>query len=335
MAKGNVLLGQMRGKVGDVLFKHVGGQQITSAVNHPSNPKTERQQYQRAIMATVTRAYVAGSRIFDHSFQGLQTGAQNQAKFFRENCKILRNLMVDEVNAPSDPNYGHLGARARCVLPGSLSPVGFDGMLISDGTYDQGLFKIEQANPYPGISNQLIFRLPVGGEEETFAEYSKRCGIFADDYYTIVGFFNFDAEQDTPIPVDVFEKTVYTGNFFYIRMHTKESFVHGIGYAADALYEDLFEIDEFRDDSGQISMQGFLESFISQPLAPYDILKDTLEFDLYGAMWMGIIRSHKNKKLRSRSYLYRGWWYERSGLTPNRVKEFWYDTPVTSINNPE
>ena len=32
MAKGNVLLGQIRGKVGDVLFKHVGGQQITSAV---------------------------------------------------------------------------------------------------------------------------------------------------------------------------------------------------------------------------------------------------------------------------------------------------------------
>ena len=117
-------------------------------------------------------------------------------------------------------------------------------------------------------------------------------------------------------------------------MHTKDSFIHGINTAADALYKDLFEIDEFRDDSGQISMHGFLNSFISQPLAPYDILKDTLEFDLYGGNVDGHYPFSQESEITF-SYLYRGWWFERSGLTPNRVKEFWYDTPVTSINNPE
>lgn len=335
MAKGNVLLGQMRGKVGDVLFKHVGGQQITSAVNHPSNPKTERQQYQRAIMATVTRAYAAGSRIFDHSFQGLQTGALNQAKFFRENCKILRNLMVEEVNAPAQHGIGHLSARARCVLPGSLTPVGFDGMMISDGTYGQGLFSIEQAQPPYAIFYPLSFSLPAGLEGEFWHDYAIRCGVFFDDFYTLVGFINYDPNQVTSISVDTVETNFYTGHFFYIRFHTKESFIHGYSYVSNALYSDLFEVDEFYDDSGLLNLQDFMNNNISQPLQVIAILNNYFDFYSWGGAWAGMIHSHKNQKLRSRSYLYRAWGAERCGLTPNRVKEFWYNTPVTSINTPE
>lgn len=335
MAKGNVLLGQMRGKVGDVLFKHVDGQQITSAVNHPSNPKTERQQYQRAIMATITRAYAAGSRIFDHSFQGLQTGAQNQAKFFKENCKILRQLMVEEVNAAPIVDMAHLSARARCVMPGSLSPVGFDGMLISDGTLPWALWSVEYPEVAPGRYTALAYELPTPESSETTAEYSRLHGIVADDYYTLLGFINYDQNQVWPLPLEDVEKTFYTGHFFCLRFHTKASFVNGSRLSFDSRYRDLFEVDSWVDDSGLLSLDALMASRLLVPLTIDRFTAQDILLNEYGGAWMGMIRSHKNDKIRSKSYLYRCYADERCGLTPNRVKEFWYDTPVTSINDPE
>lgn len=335
MAKGNVLLGQMRGKVGDVLFKHVDGQQITSAVNHPSNPKTERQQYQRAIMATVTRAYAAGSRIFDHSFEGLQTGAQNQAKFFRENCKILRNLMVEEVNAEPVEAIAHLSTRARCVLPGSITPVGFDGMMISDGTYGPGVFSFTPVPPPYYFDYQSSFSLPAPEEREFVYNYVRRLGIFAHDFYTFVGFINYDPNQDTHVPVETLETKFYTGHFFYIRFHVKEDFIHSWSRVEDSHYYDMFDVDEIYDETGLINIAHLLRNSLVTPLNLIMFLDNYLPFFSYGGAWWGCIHSHLNKKLRSRSYMYRAWGAERCGLTPNRVKEFWYNTPVTSINTPE
>ena len=71
MAKGNMLQGMARGKVGDVVFSRLNGQQISRVRNRqPYNPRTNKQLIQRAIMATVMLGYSAGKEIFNHSFQG-------------------------------------------------------------------------------------------------------------------------------------------------------------------------------------------------------------------------------------------------------------------------
>ena len=96
MSKGNMLLGHARGKVGDVVFSRVNGQQITRArAAVVRNPQTEKQMIQRIILNTVIQAYSRMAEICDHSFEGVAVGQDNMSKFMRENMSILRKYVAD------------------------------------------------------------------------------------------------------------------------------------------------------------------------------------------------------------------------------------------------
>lgn len=100
MAKGNLFLGFGRGKVGDVVFYHSQGEQISRARNrHPKNPQTALQLLQRVVMKTVSTAYSMLMPITDHSFEGFSTGAENQARFAKRNVTMLREMLADEINS--------------------------------------------------------------------------------------------------------------------------------------------------------------------------------------------------------------------------------------------
>lgn len=91
-----MLLGHARGKVGDVVFSRVNGQQITRArAAVVKNPQTEKQMIQRIILNTVIQAYSRMAEICDHSFEGVAVGQDNMSKFMRENMSILRKYVAD------------------------------------------------------------------------------------------------------------------------------------------------------------------------------------------------------------------------------------------------
>lgn len=91
-----MLLGHARGKVGDVVFSRVNGQQVTRArAAVVKNPQTEKQMIQRIILNTVIQAYSRMSEICDHSFEGVAVGQDNMSKFMRENMSILRKYVAD------------------------------------------------------------------------------------------------------------------------------------------------------------------------------------------------------------------------------------------------
>lgn len=91
MSKGNMLLGQARGSVGDLTFYRRDGQQITRAkVTQVANPRTSLQIIQRMIFGSVVEAYKRMKSICDHSFEGVQYGAKSQARFMSINLKRLR-----------------------------------------------------------------------------------------------------------------------------------------------------------------------------------------------------------------------------------------------------
>lgn len=91
MAKGNMLLGTLRGSIGDVTFSRSAGQQVAKAkVTSVKNPRSEAQMVQRMIQATVAQAYSAMKRICDHSFEGIQTGLKSQSYFNSVNASALR-----------------------------------------------------------------------------------------------------------------------------------------------------------------------------------------------------------------------------------------------------
>ena len=115
MAKGNMFLGQAKGKVGSIVFSRAFGKQISrtkpSSVN---NPKTRAQNAQRAILATVAKAASIMTPIVDHSFAGVAYGAESVRHFRKINLNQLRALYMD-----GDPTGYKLTPKGGAVVPNS------------------------------------------------------------------------------------------------------------------------------------------------------------------------------------------------------------------------
>lgn len=305
MAKDNLFLGMARGKVGDIVFYHQDGQQITRTRNRsPRNPRTQKQQVQRAIMATVGLAYKFGSSIFDHAFQDLSVGAQCQRKFLSENTRILRGLLSAEVDG------GVTNPQARVVAPRSIAPVPFGGMMISHGTYDQTLFAITD-----GTDGATIASLPATlSSEETAAEYSARVGLIPNDLYTFV---IFPITSSSPI----FQVQGYTGyggtqypsSFNFVRLRVKDLSAVQTP-AEDLTYDDIFVIEATNVNTAALKALN-IDSEIDM-----DVLFSAA-YDSLGAF--GIIRSRDDQDLRSTSYLHLAGNQNAFGITAPLVVSAW------------
>lgn len=95
MAKGNMLLGHARGKVGSVVFSRAYGKQITRALAESvKNPRTDGQNVQRAIFATVNGFASSVRDVIDHSFQSSKEGQESVNRFVSINVKKLRELYL-------------------------------------------------------------------------------------------------------------------------------------------------------------------------------------------------------------------------------------------------
>lgn len=137
MSKGNPFLGFARGKVGDVVFYRLNGEQITRARNRsPKNPKSPLQQLQRICANSSSKAYSFLKDICNHSFEGLAPGTPCQSEFNRVNIELLRNKLAYEIAYPFDDvmrdsqqaNYNRKGdttpvANEWQVSSGSLRPL--------------------------------------------------------------------------------------------------------------------------------------------------------------------------------------------------------------------
>lgn len=124
MAKGIAMNGQLRGKLGGVVYSRVNGEQISRVrVEKVTNPKTTAQQAQRAIFATVTAAYSKMKAICDHSFEGLKYGSKTQQAFMKENLAIMRNRAAADEGNFIIPNISVLMANPYLISKGSLTSV--------------------------------------------------------------------------------------------------------------------------------------------------------------------------------------------------------------------
>lgn len=130
MAKGIAINGQLRGKLGGVVYYRSNGQQISRArAENVSNPNTQPQRIQRMIMATVMQAYSLTKEITDHSFEGVKYKQDSMAFFQRVNANKLRSMISAE-NASFQPSF--TAPKVQALIPngytisrGSLSPVPF------------------------------------------------------------------------------------------------------------------------------------------------------------------------------------------------------------------
>ena len=115
MAKGNMFLGQAKGKVGSIVFSRAFGQQISrTKPSSVKNPKTRAQNAQRAILATVAKAASIMTPIVDHSFAGVAYGAESVRHFRKINLNQMRALYID-----GDPTGYNLTPKGGAVVPNS------------------------------------------------------------------------------------------------------------------------------------------------------------------------------------------------------------------------
>ena len=279
-----MLFSQARGKVGDLVFSRLDGEQIVRSRNrHPKNPKTNAQLFQRAIMATVLRAYSAGKVIFDHAFEGKQVGAQCQRYFLSENAKRLRAAIAADIEA------GSVGAActARVVAPGVNSPVGA-AFIVSDGSLVQNVFS--DAGKLYGVG--LV-------DNETIGAYMTRKGIQQNDLFTLVAFRNLDA--------DVAENVLFTVNgsstaygkqtaceFLFWRIKPKASaFTSETVLSDESMLGDIFELDATNNDLVDLSTLAVEIPIFSMSGLGINSVMGT----------SGVIRSREDEGLRSKCVL--------------------------------
>ena len=170
----------IRGKVGGVVFykitdsnsKDKQGQR--AYVGTIRNPNSTRQQYQRAILKTVSNMYAQGKFIFNHSFQGKSVGGQNAREFRRLNMRALRAQCVADYSAGLRP----AGYRSFVSAKGSMYAAPNE-YIISQGTYDQNFFTWDERSK--------VYSTPNKTENQTVADYMAVNGLVEGDIYTFVG----------------------------------------------------------------------------------------------------------------------------------------------------
>lgn len=322
MAKGNLFQGMGRGKVGDVVFSRLNGEQISRVRNrHPKNPRSNSQLYQRAVMATVMQAYAAGKEIFDHAFEGYAVGAQNQRRFLSLNAKMLRQLIATDINTPIATN----SQKARVVGPGVSVPVA-DPFIISRGSYQQTHFEWDgNANDYGAFVGSAK------NNNETIASYVQRCNLKAGDIYTFV---IFAEKTKIAYQSNLYDDALASVNycdFGFIRMKVKENLSSQTG-----VLNTLGQIFDFESNGG-IFATGAANLASSGVSGNIDIAlivgEDNTEYTKTGAI--GLIRSRQDVDLRSDSVLnmcYGDTAENMFGIASDYILDEWKNA-TTSVGN--
>ena len=203
----------IRGKVGGVVFykitdsnsKDKQGQR--AYVGTIRNPNSTRQQYQRAILKTVSNMYAQGKVIFNHSFQGKSVGGQNAREFRRLNMRALRAQCVADYNAGLRP----AGYRSFVSAKGSMYAAPNE-YIISQGTYDQQFFT--------WVNEDKVFKIPAATQQQTVADYMANNGLIEGDIYTFVALI---VNKNVVVGGDgkTAYETNYKSDFFYTRLLVK------------------------------------------------------------------------------------------------------------------
>ena len=311
MGKGNLFLGQGRGKMGDSVFYLKNGQQAFRVRRRQiSNPNTSGMLVQRAIMATVMQAYSFGKAIFDHSFQGQKVGEGSQSKFMSVNLRKLRNAYFADVATMQDPGYDPTNLIGRFVARGSTVPVGW-AYQISEGT-----FKAPVATIVPGV-NATVSWPRLASVDETPRQYFQRLGINEGDINTVCVFANGSPTADD----NNYDTPVSAAEFVFVRLIAKAT------PAADAVWTgkkfgDFFTIvsnsykttvaDEFAGADFTPDVDESPDYELSKILSGSQDIKVT---------YAGVIASRSDQDLRSNSVMVPV--QDTVGLTADYLLDYW------------
>lgn len=114
MAKSKSFFGLRTGSTKSLTFQVYRGQQITKdRVTRISNPRSDAQMRQRAIIPIVAASRAALKGLVDHSFEGVTYGDQSLKKFSELNLRAgALNVLSYSPNGVSNPGFANLQVSA-------------------------------------------------------------------------------------------------------------------------------------------------------------------------------------------------------------------------------
>lgn len=170
-----MLLGHARGKVGDLVFSRVNGQQVTRArAAVVKNPQTQAQMIQRILLNTIVQAYSRMSEICDHSFEGIPVGQKSMAVFMRKNLNALRTRVAADFEA------GHQFDEIYAFAPLGSNAFTMNAYTISSGSLPAVTVDCDAAT---GGSVDIV----ASGEELTYQDVIDALGLQRGDQLTFIG----------------------------------------------------------------------------------------------------------------------------------------------------
>lgn len=316
MALSNNFFGLRQGSTKSLTFQVYNGKQVTKdRVSRIGNPRTRAQMIQRAVIATVVRAYQAGQVIFDHSFQGYSFHDGAMARFLNLNARILRKQYFSDV-LQSEPS----NMVARFCAMSVDAPVACPGMIVSEGTLVQDIWDRETQQ---GNENYFLLKQPRANEK--MKDWVARIGIDSDDIFTFISIY---APVWGGTPAATFEDNqygkVYSMRLDWVRMKIKPSvFTDETIINRNTLtYYDVFDID----DSGL-------------HLGTDRLVQYGLGIQMWSGRYSGVqalIRSRQHSQLRSTSYFSRVYNYTQYtahleyGLTADLLPLSWISNTLES-----
>ena len=211
MAKGNMLLGYNRGKLGDIVFKRLNGQSVqVPRVRNPHNPRTDAQTVQRIAFSSATKTAQALRGIVDHSFQGIKYGQTSVNHFVSRLTKEIKDFMQQSVNAGS--SVAPFGTAP--ILPYTASGVGAGARaLISNGDLIGMPYSLDATGLLVGRAGWDYTNMGTA----TVGDYESVFGVPGTDQVTIV--------EAIPVELDYVSETelFYGVRFGFLRWNLKQN----------------------------------------------------------------------------------------------------------------
>lgn len=319
MSKGNIVQGMAHGALGDIVLSRLNGIQVARVRNRtPRNPRTAKQLYQRAIMATVMRAYTAGSEIFDHSFERYTRGAECQHRFFHRNCSQLRSLLASDLQ-----DVPMLGAQRTFFGAPAINSPTPSPYIISEGSLPEGMITqgYYTSSGYGGIGEGLAYSKydnPDG--RYTYAQTAQMLiddGVLnADDILTLCWF----AEDFTSLPefevrgnTNAYSKQ-YPGGFGYVRMAFNENVLTNnttapltptiVGDGTSGAAGGFFYVTAYAGFEAATVAQNIVGFSRYKELSINDLMQPAgWSVETFGG-YMGVIRSRRDSNLRSNTKMF-------------------------------
>ena len=175
MAKSKSFFGLRTGSTKSLTFQVYRGEQITKdRVTRVTNPRTEAQMKQRAIIPIVAASRAALKGLVDHSFEGVNYGNDSLKKFSELN--LSSGALMVESYAPN--GYSNPGFASLMVSTGSLYDGGVHVNLFDDNKAIQYAFTVQ-------AKKDLIFKAAKAGDSaddvlKTIAEWgATECEVVA------------------------------------------------------------------------------------------------------------------------------------------------------------